>query len=206
MGRKLVKRLDKNQILIGVAILILIAFFWPKANGWESYPAVAELQGQDHYENMVCACIGIALPADDCKSCVHNIDCFGISTSCSLECNKKVNGTWQKVSCTAVATNITAQFPTDQASCESVGGIWGVFDLTDTERCILPTSDAGKICTDSSQCEGPCIANITQEQYSALIETQVPISATGYCSSWMTSAGCNAYVEDGMVNGIFCVD
>lgn len=198
--------MEKNTLLVCFAVLILIAFFWPKANGWESYPAVAELQRQDHYENMECSCIGISFPADDCKSCVHYYNCFGISTSCDLVCNKKVNGTWQEVSCIAEENNSTTEVPTDHASCDAVGGMWGVFDLTGVEKCVLPTSDGGKICIDSSQCEAACVAELTQEQRAALITTGIPIQTTGFCSGWKTAAGCNAYVEDGMVYQVLCID
>ena len=196
--------MDKKYILFAVVALILFAFFWPKESGWESYPAVAELQGQNHYESMVCSCIGIAIQANDCKSCVKYFDCYGISTSCSLDCNKKVDGTWQKISCLVDKSNATIS--TDKESCESLGGNWGPIGLFPEEVCVLPTSDGGKICTDSSECEAKCAASLTEEQYNSLMTAYTLIQTTGFCTAWKTSVGCNAYVVNGTVSQVLCVD
>ncbi len=87
---------------------------------------------------------------------------------------------------TAETTITTTTIPTDKESCETLGGKWGVFGLIREERCILPTSDAGKSCTDSNQCESACI---------------------GYkCYQWNpVPGGCYDFVENGEIKPI-CID
>ncbi len=48
-----------------------------------------------------------------------------------------------------------------QAKCEAMGGRWGgvVIGRGRSHGCNLPTKDAGKKCSDSSQCESGCIAH-----------------------------------------------
>ncbi|MEK6852565.1 MAG: hypothetical protein AABX59_01670, partial [Nanoarchaeota archaeon] len=82
---------------------------------------------------------------------------------------------------------------TDKESCEAVGGDWGRIGLRLDEICNLPTSDAGKKCTDSDQCEGSCIGESED-------------STSGTCTAWTITVGCHAFVEDGKVRGILCVD
>ncbi len=47
----------------------------------------------------------------------------------------------------------------NKAKCEAKGGLWGgtVSGRGRTPGCNLPTSDAGKPCTNDSQCQGSCV-------------------------------------------------
>ncbi len=58
------------------------------------------------------------------------------------------------------AVQNTVIIPTDKESCEARGGEWKIWrDIPDaTPECNLPTTDGGKRCTDSSQCESYCQA------------------------------------------------
>ena len=68
----------------------------------------------------------------------------------------------------------------------------------------LPTSDAGKECSSSEECEGSCIAELSGEDWEKAIEGAVYIK--GNCTSRRIIVGCQAFVEDGKVNGILCID
>ena len=47
-----------------------------------------------------------------------------------------------------------------EQECIELGGNW--LDINpDYPGCILPTSDAGKECRDSNECESSCIADLT---------------------------------------------
>ncbi len=48
--------------------------------------------------------------------------------------------------------------PQNQADCQAAGGDWASFGIASTMLCNMPTSDAGMSCTDSSECEGSCLA------------------------------------------------
>jgi hypothetical protein len=57
------------------------------------------------------------------------------------------------------------ELPYNEISCEESGGVWehtssgvGVVIIKTVSSCNLPTSDAGKACTNSDQCESYCEA------------------------------------------------
>lgn len=76
--------------------------------------------------------------------------------------------------------------PINEDQCKTLGGDWDFV-------CNLPTKDAGKYCTDGSQCQaGLC-----------LTETQT--STAGKCPEWKFNYGCFSILEDGK-NGAICID
>ncbi len=90
--------------------------------------------------------------------------------------------------------------PSDKESCESKNGKWGIHGLAPVESCILPRSDAGEECRDSSECEGECVLEKMPEN---LEEDQEVI---GKCSEWNPLYGCYTFVENGKVSGAMCID
>lgn len=75
-------------------------------------------------------------------------------------------------------------------SCQSKGGEWqrryiGYF-------CNYPANDAGKSCTDGSQCAGDCIV-------------EEPGVKQGRCSDYQVVYGCTTLMKDGKALGI-CID
>ncbi|MBL7206156.1 MAG: hypothetical protein ISS36_00985 [Candidatus Aenigmarchaeota archaeon] len=90
-------------------------------------------------------------------------------------------------------------------ACEAKGGRWGRIGLDATPSCNYPASDAGKECSDSSECQGRCVADLSDEDYDKAQEGEI-IYTNGNCTSKRTVVGCNAFVEDGMVYGILCID
>jgi hypothetical protein len=71
-----------------------------------------------------------------------------------------------------------------EASCEAAGG--RMMSAKVGPVCVMPSSDAGKSCTSSSQCEGLCMAN-------------------GQCSPDENSFGCQDVLENGQATTI-CID
>ena len=67
---------------------------------------------------------------------------------------------------------------------------------------LIPTSDAGRECNDTSQCQGACLAlqfdNNSDVIFNALVQGN-PIKAKGKCSSKAIVLGCNPEVENGIV-------
>lgn len=94
--------------------------------------------------------------------------------------------------------------PKDEISCASASGVWKKIGIRPKEECNLPTTDGGKICSGSNQCEGICLADISTEQIRAGIKGK-PFKTTGKCSDWVTVVGCKAYVEDGWAS-VVCMD
>ncbi len=74
-------------------------------------------------------------------------------------------------------------------ACEDKKGIWGRQDGRGrVHGCNLPTSDAGKSCSDSSECESACVSE--------------KISGTMHSYGWKQFKGCGK-----MVSGqVICVD
>ena len=99
---------------------------------------------------------------------------------------------------------ILTPFPQNKENCEASGGRWGRIGINPKESCNLPTKDAGKECSDSSECEGFCLVYLTPEQESQI--AAYPISIKGKCASWKITVGCLALVDKGKVNGITCLD
>jgi hypothetical protein len=99
----------------------------------------------------------------------------------------------------AWASVATANNPKySQIACEEVGGIWGRYGLLEVDQCNLPTNDANKICTDSSECEGVCF---TEE--SAPKDTKI----SGICYGWTITLGtCLNLIKNGIAQGQICED
>jgi len=93
---------------------------------------------------------------------------------------------------------VSKDTPRDKESCEAKGGLWGPIGLSPEERCNLPTSDAGKECSDSDECEGYCVAELLPEEWSKS-------GVKGQCTAWRIVVGCITLVEDGKAKGI-CID
>ena len=86
--------------------------------------------------------------------------------------------------------------PTTEASCLARGGSWTSLGLPmpgKPKTCDLKTTDAGKACTDSNQCEGVCLAPA---------EAVSGNRATGSCSAYLANFGNVLLVNDGIVEQI----
>ena len=89
--------------------------------------------------------------------------------------------------------------PSSPLDCENAGGKWGPAGLSGSNICNLPTADAGIECSDSSECEGSCIADRAQYKGGVL-------HTRGKCTAWTSVFGCNAFVTNGIVQGVMCID
>jgi putative hemolysin len=86
----------------------------------------------------------------------------------------------------------------DAAACRAGGGQVAVRGRLQAELCVRPYADAGRACTDNSQCEGDCITDT--------MEAAAGESVTGQCQADDHPFGCFAEVEQGRpVRGI-CID
>lgn len=85
----------------------------------------------------------------------------------------------------------------DQAACKAAKGtcVWGGFGCV--EVCALLTTDVGKICSDSSECQGSCLA-----------DEKVPkgTQTKGTCSPTMIGRGCSNPIVKGVASGHICAD
>ena len=81
------------------------------------------------------------------------------------------------------------------ASCASQGGTYARRGMMGAYSCAVPFADAGKSCTDSTQCEGQCRVEMTEPQ---------PIS--GQCQATTDPFGCHGFFDDNGEYAAICVD
>ena len=67
------------------------------------------------------------------------------------------------------------------------------------------THDAGRACSDSGECEGACLADLSPTQESE-VEKTGKLEVLGKCTARSPQFGCQAMVKEGFVTGVLCVD
>lgn len=80
----------------------------------------------------------------------------------TTESYEKFSRLFDQILSTFRFTETKAVVPVDKVFCEARGGKWEQRGFVGVLKCNLPTSDAGKECTDSSQCESVCIFDETK--------------------------------------------
>jgi hypothetical protein len=95
------------------------------------------------------------------------------------------------------ATTAPSQDALDPAACAARGGtIRPLGGRLQKLACVVPYTDAGKVCHDRSDCEGRCQAT----------GTDATGAATGICQrDATTSFGCHGWIENGKAQTI-CID
>ena len=68
--------------------------------------------------------------------------------------------------------------------------------------CVVPYADAGEACTDSSECEGRCLVDLTNTDANPAVGS----SATGICEADTDPCGCWYEVLDGTTQQGLCAD
>ena len=87
--------------------------------------------------------------------------------------------------CTTPAPVSVLALPQTEQQCVAEGHRWvcnGIPGEGCPMICVMRTTDAGKICTDTSQCQGACIAS---DQY----------ARNGTCSAQSSIGGCQFYLD-----------
>lgn len=85
------------------------------------------------------------------------------------------------------------------SACTARGGDMRQVGRAQTWRCVVKYADAGKRCTDASQCEGQCeIAGNSGIARGA--------AAAGVCQADSNRFGCRTTVKDGKAEATLCID
>jgi hypothetical protein len=95
-------------------------------------------------------------------------------------------------------TTTTIVKPDDNESCEFMGGRW-VKTIYGEEICFLTTSDGGKECFDSNECEGACLAELSKEEEDKLSRME-SVKTNGTCAESTPLIGIVTIVKDGKVD------
>lgn len=86
----------------------------------------------------------------------------------------------------------------DKAACTSAGGTVQRRGRIQAESCVHAFADAGKVCTDSAQCEGKCVGSAGDATSATAVK--------GQCQADDRLFGCYAEVKDGKAVNAICVD
>jgi hypothetical protein len=86
----------------------------------------------------------------------------------------------------------------ERAACEKVGGEIMRDGMAGFERCTQTYSDAGKACSDASDCIGSCRGTGKMSDFGSTV--------VGECQTTDSPFGCFQEVENGKVTAALCVD
>jgi len=90
-------------------------------------------------------------------------------------------------------------FKQEKNRCLATGGTWEKVGWAQTSRCVRPTKDAGKPCSDSSECEVACMAKKKS--------VEVANDLKGHCAATDNPfANCGLRIEGGHATPILCAD
>jgi hypothetical protein len=88
----------------------------------------------------------------------------------------------------------------DIASCAARGGMVDTVGRMQRRLCRIPFADAGRTCSNKSDCAGRCI-------YDHEESGDEPSGAvTGQCQQYATQFGCYSEVDGGEIKSTICVD
>lgn len=90
--------------------------------------------------------------------------------------------------------------PDERARCEAAGGTVERAGRAGWERCVQSYPDAGKACSDSTECLGECRVPDDKRE----IKAGTPVE--GVCQAKDVPFGCHAKVEKGVAGPFICVD
>ena len=101
--------------------------------------------------------------------------------------------------CSPMASQVPdgATGQTAEAACAARGGEMMHVGRLQTSRCVVPFSDAGKVCRDGDDCLGDCRTESAGPREGAV---------TGVCAPNDLPFGCNTPVENGRAGPTLCVD
>ena len=85
-----------------------------------------------------------------------------------------------------------------ETACLEHNGKWQKVGMLQMPTCVLAPKDAGKACSDSSECETRCLAKDP--------EPKAGEKADGVCADSTNIFGCQTYIKDGRSEGTLCID
>lgn len=90
-----------------------------------------------------------------------------------------------------------------RAACEAEGGRVATAGLSGDDMCARPYADAGRACTDGSQCLGDCLLDESSLNGKRPVHD---MEAAGLCQAFAYPFGCRNLIEDGRLTLGLCVD
>ena len=97
----------------------------------------------------------------------------------------------------------TAMSESDRSKCLASGGSIAIMGLSGSEGCVHRMPDAGKPCTDGSQCKAGCFLD---EARATPKDKEPGARVTGSCAPTDYIFGCRSPVVEGKASPGLCVD
>lgn len=91
------------------------------------------------------------------------------------------------------------QMTVSSSACTARGGEMRQVGRAQTWQCVIKYAEAGKRCTDGSQCEGDC-------EIPGNSGIAAGAAATGVCQADSNRFGCRTTVENGKAGNTLCID
>lgn len=82
-------------------------------------------------------------------------------------------------------------------SCAAQGGHMERVGRAQTEQCVIPFADAGRVCRDGGECQGDCIGDVQASGQS---------NVSGQCQARNMRFGCYTTIVNGRAQSAICVD
>jgi len=95
--------------------------------------------------------------------------------------------------------------PKTKEDCILQGGVWKKLGPDPFESCNIKAADRGTICTDNSECEGWCQADLTKDELRKGMSGKLRSKGRGRCSVWRVELGCFANLKNGQIS-VLCID
>ena len=89
-----------------------------------------------------------------------------------------------------------AEIRAEEKECLAAGGRFDRGGLSGALTCFRPTSDAGKTCRATPECEGMCLAEGSEDNP----------PKTGQCASERPMFGCIGFLDETGDYGVICID
>lgn len=95
--------------------------------------------------------------------------------------------------------------PAEIKLCKDVGGKIIKSPSLHRDFCQVPYLDAGKVCSDSSECQGTCMTRNINPTYAKNLKIN-PGTMRGFCQKTNISFGCFMEIKLGEKGHILCID
>ena len=106
--------------------------------------------------------------------------------------------------CTAAVAQQSRKLSVEaQRQCLASGGKLAIMGLSGNEGCVRPTPDAGKSCTDGTQCKAGCFLDERQPGFK---QPAAGSKVAGVCAPTDFPFGCRTAVVKGTVGIGLCID
>ena len=90
-----------------------------------------------------------------------------------------------------------------RAECAARGGAIEGVGMFGTPSCVIPYADAGKACSNTSDCQGACLFNLDGSDRPI---PKVGEPMTGTCEATNSTFGCFTEIDQGKAKASICVD